>query len=307
MNMTVLEGIGLIGGVASVAGLLYAINYARRSRRVKMLVYDTSLSVPLATAQSPEDEYSLSVIFQRKDKAEERIASAHVQFLRFANLGKEPVRRSDIAPANPLRVNVDGVRTLDIALSHASRPVARVDIAGVCLGKEHSHADLTFDFLDFQDGGVVKILTEGGRGKITISGDIIGMPEGIRRCDEIHPLGLLNKIGGVLVGLLMISALILVPFEYRWITGSWQHVWVLTLPFFAIIFPGVIIAIVASTLWPSEKVPLPNTLALPRWFTRLPMYIFHHHPDMYRGAFFSDDRDLRIKNGKSEKEVKNNQ
>jgi hypothetical protein len=100
--MTVLEGVGLIGGVVSVAGLLCAIYYARKSRRVKMLVYDTSWSVPLATAQSPEDEYSLSVIFRRKGEAEERIANAHVRFLRFANLGKEPIRRSDIAPANPL-------------------------------------------------------------------------------------------------------------------------------------------------------------------------------------------------------------
>jgi hypothetical protein len=113
------------------------------------------------------------------------------------------------------------VRTLDITLSRASRPVARVDVANMYLVKEHSHADLTFDFLDFRDGGVVKIVTEGGKGKITISGDIIGIPEGIRHCDEIRPLGLSNKIEGALVTLSVDSGLLLVPFAYRWITGSW--------------------------------------------------------------------------------------
>lgn len=297
--MTVLEGIGLVGGVASVSGLLYAIYYARRNRRVKMLLYDTSLSIQLATAQSPEDEYTLSVIFERKGEKEERISNAQVQFLLFANLGKEPIRRCDIAPANPLQINIDGVRTLDIALSSSSRPVAGVNIENIELGKEHAQAELTFDFLDFQDGGVVKILTEGGRAKINMRGDIIGMPEGIRRCDEIRNLGLLNKIGGVLSFLFLSLALVLIPFAYRWITGSWQHVWVLALPFVAMIVPGIIIAIIASTIWPSEKVPLPKSLRLPPWFTRLPMYLFQRHPEMHRVLSLRYEREARSKDEES--------
>lgn len=305
--MTVLEGIGLVGGVASVSGLLYAMYYARRSRRIKMLLYDTSWAVPLATAQSPEDDYSLSVIFERKGETEERISSAHVQFLRFANLGKEPIRRGDIAPANPLRVNIDGVRTLDIALSGSSRPVARVDIANIDLGREHAQADLTFDFLDFQDGGVVKILTEGGRAKINMSGDIIGMPEGIRRCDEIRPIGLLNKVGGVLSFLFLTSALVLVPFAYRWITGSWQHAWVLAFPFVALIVPAIIIAIIASTIWPNEEVPLPKSLRFPQWFTRLPMSIFRRYPGMSRDLLFMYEGKVSSKEEESGSEKRSNQ
>jgi len=264
-----------------------------------MLLYDTSLSVPLATAQSPEDEYSLSVIFKRKGEMEERISSANVQFLIFANLGKEPIRRCDIAPANPLRINIDGERTLDIALSSSSRTVAGIDIANIELGKEHTQAELTFDFLDFQDGGVIKILTEGESAKINMSGDIIGMPEGIRRCDEIRNLGLLNKIGGVLSFFLLSLAVVLVPFAYRWITASWQHVWVLMLPFVAMIAPAIIIAIIASTIWPSKKVSLPKSLRLPPWFTRMPMYIFHRHPEMQRELFLRYESEIRSKDEES--------
>jgi len=283
--MTLLEAVGLVGGVASVAGLLYAIYYARRNRRVKLLTYDTTSSVPLATAQSPEDDYSLAVLFQRKDGPEERIGSVHVQFLRFANIGREPIRRADIAPSSPLRICVDGSRVLDIALSASSRPVTKAEVTNVKLATEHSEADIIFDFLDYQDGGVVKILTEGGSAKARLSGDIIGMPEGINRTDEIRSLGLLNKLGCALGGVLQLTALVLAVFAFRWITGSWQHFWILALPFVALFFPGIIIAIIASTIWPSEEVPLPASLVLPKWFRRLPHYRMLSHPDT-RGVVF---------------------
>jgi len=277
--MTTIEAIGIIGTLASIAGLIYAIYYAKNSRRVKLFLYDTSWSVPLATAQSPEEDYILSVLFQRKGQGEERLSSAHVSFLRFANLGKEPIRGTDIAPANPVRVSVKGCRVLDIALAGASRPVAKVVVSGVVLGKEESHADIAFDFLDYQDGGVVKILTEGVRGKVMLTGDIIGMPSGIRRCDEVRSLGLLNKLGCTLGVLFQIAALVVSVFVFRWITGSWQNIWVLCLPFIALVLPGVIIGIVASTIWPDQEVSLPQSLALPQWFRSLLRYRMLRHPE----------------------------
>lgn len=267
--MTILESFGLIGTLASIAGLLYGIYYARANRRVKSLLYDTSLPVPLATAQSPEDAYSLSVVFCRKGEIEERISSAHVQFLRFANLGRESIRRTDIAPSNPLRVYVQGARTLDISLSSASRAVNCVTASGVELTDHSAYVDITFDFLDFQDGGVVKVLTEGGRAKIRLVGDIIGMPEGIRQCNEVQSIGLFNIIGFAFGCLFQIAALVLAILAYNWITGSWTHVWVLALPFVAIILPGIIIAIIASTIWPDQKIRLPSSLGFPKWFQEL--------------------------------------
>lgn len=306
--MNTLEAIGLIGGLASIAGLLYVIYYARKNRREKLLVYDTSSSVPLATAQSPEDDYELSVTFQRKGQEEERILSANVQFLRFANIGKEPIRRTDIAPANPLRINVDRGRTLDISLSGTSRSVTRVEVSNIKLGAEHSHADVTFDFLDFEDGGVIKILTEGGKAKLTLRGDIIGMPDGVRKSDEIRSLGFLNKIGYTLGGMFQLSALILAVFAYRWITGSWAHIWMLTLPFVALFLPAIIIAIIAATIWPDSEVSLPATLGLPRWFRRLPYYRMFRDPEAREAMFYGgselveDEPDFQIENNNQQKD-----
>ena len=232
---------------------------------MKFLLYDTSLPVPLATAQSPEDDYSLSVVFCRKGEKEERISSAHVQFLRFANLGRESIRRTDIAPSNPLRVYVQGARTLDISLSSASRAVNGVTASGVELTDHSAYADINFDFLDFQDGGVVKVLTEGGSAKIQLVGDIIGMPEGIRHCNEVQSIGLINIIGIALGCLFQIAALVLAILTYNWITGSWTHVWVLALPFMAFILPGIIIALIAATVWPRSN----DSLAIESWVTEV--------------------------------------
>ncbi len=284
--MNTLEAIGLIGGLASMAGLLYAIYYARENRREKILAYDTSWSVPIATAQSPEDDYTLSVSFHRKGHDEERISSVHVQFLRFANMGKEPIRRTDIAPVNPFRINVDKGRVLDISLSGTSRSVTKIEVSNIKLDSEHSHADVTFDFLDFEDGGVIKVLTEGGKAKLTLTGDIIGMPAGIRKSDEIRSLGFLNKIGCALGGIFQLAALVLAIFAYRWITGSWSYIWILTLPFVALFLPAIIIGIIAATIWPDSEVSLPTTLGLPQWFRRLPHYRMLRDPEVREAMFY---------------------
>lgn len=263
--MTTLEAIGLISGIASIAGFFYAIYYARVSRREKLLVYKPTGPIPLATAVSPEDHYQLSVLFQRPGGPEERIGSAHVRFVRIANLGKEPIRRIDIAPASPLKLVVDGVRVLDIAISSVSRSVIGLKLDDPRYTDDAAEVLLTFDFLDHEDGGVIRILTVGGRGEVTVIGDIVGMPDGIKRSDEVRSLGMLNKLGCGLGVCLQIAAIAMAPLAFRWITGSWSNVWLLALPFLALALPAIIVGLVASTLWPKDELAFPASLCLPEW------------------------------------------
>lgn len=267
--MDIWNAIGLIGGVASIAGLVYAIYYARQTRKVKLLVFDTSMSVPLATAVSPENDYKLSITFRRGDLPEEKIKSAHVRFLRFANLGKEPIRREDIAPANPVAVIVQGVRTLDISLAGVTRSVNKLEISELSISEDVSRAEIEFDFLDYQDGGVIKILTQGGKGSTRLSGDIIGMPSGIKPASDVRSFGVLNTIGCSLGVIMQLAALALMFYTFYWATGSWRGVWLLVLPFLALFVPVIIFAIVASTIWPDQGLSFPSTLSLPNWFRRL--------------------------------------
>jgi hypothetical protein len=266
--MDVWNTIGLVGGIASIAGLVYAISYARQSRRVKLLVFDASIPVALATAVSPENDYKLSVSFQRGSN-EEKIKSAHVRFVRFANLGKEPIRREDIAPANPLAVVVEGVRTLDISIAGVSRAVNKVGLSELSLSETLSRVEIELDFLDYQDGAVLKILTEGGQGTTKLTGDIIGMPSGIKRFDDGRPFRFLNAIGCSLGVIMELAALGLMVYTFYWVTGAWKGVWLLLLPFVALFAPALIFIIVATTIWPDQGLSFPRALAVPEWFHRL--------------------------------------
>lgn len=265
--MTTLEAIGLIGGIASIAGFVYAIYYARTTARRKELVYDATPAVPLATIVAPEDEQALKITFRRRgEESEEVIRSAFVRFLRFANLGREPIRKSDIAPSNPLRLMVSGVRVLDISSAGARREVSRIEVTPVEQTTEGASALISFDFLDHFDGGLIKILTTEPEGEVQLLGDIIGMPEGIKTAADLRPRGVLNTLGCTLGVLLQISALVLTPLVYRWTTGGWEYVWLLVLPVLAVLLPGVLVGIIASTIWPDTEPRFPRELSPPKWF-----------------------------------------
>jgi hypothetical protein len=267
--MTFLQAIGLVGGLASMAGLVYAIYYARQNRKIKLFVFDRSPAMSLARVVSPEENYSISLTFAQKGEPEQKIESVYVSFLRFANLGKDPIRRQDIAPANRLRLEVEGAKTLDIAVTGVSREVCNIELGNISRGGLISSADVLFDFLDHNDGAVLKVLTENRPKWVKLCGDIIGMPDGIRRSDKVRSLGVVNTIGAILSILFYIAAFVLTPFTYRWITGSWTHVWVLILPFIALMVPPIIIFFVGGMIWPSKELRLPKGLILPPWFDRL--------------------------------------
>lgn len=266
--MSTAEAIGLVGGLASIAALLIVIRYAFQYRRAKYLVYEVSKPVPLAMAASPEDTYKLSVTFQREGEPEERLESVFVRFLRFANVGREPVRRADIAPANPLRVEVQRVRTLDIGLVATSRPVNAVAVSNQSVSESTSSANVSFDFLDSQDGAVIRVLTVGGTGTLRLCGDIIGMPHGIKDVDEVRSRGWLNRLGCALGTLLVLSSFVLSFVAFYWVTGAWTNVWLLFLPFVSLIIPAFIIVIVTE-IWPARVPPFPPSLAFPGWLRPL--------------------------------------
>jgi hypothetical protein len=268
--MNFLDAVYLVAGLASIGGFVLAIYYARKSRRMKVLIYETTSPVALATSYSPEGDYKLAVTYQRKGFQEERFESVYTRFLRFANLGRESIRREDIAPANPIQVKIDGVRTLDIALTQVSRRVNNIEITGQSISENSASAGLAFDYLDHDDGGLIQILTVTSQGAVSLMGDVIGMPNGIRNVDETHSETRLSKLGPALAILFLASSLAISIMSYRWITGSWRNGWLLSLPFIALGIALIIIAL-ATTIWPSGKPAFPRSLSTPSWFGSLLM------------------------------------
>lgn len=269
--MGILGIIGIVAGIIGIVGVVYTIYYGRKNQRKKLLVYENSPAIPLAQAYSPEDDYKLSVVFQRKGSNEERIESVYTTFLKFANLGREPIRGSDIAPANPVKVNIEGARTLDIQIAGITREVNNVYIRNHVIEDEEASAEVCFDFLDYQDGSLVKILTVGNKGKISLSGDIIGMPEGIRNIEETSGSKFEGTISGWVAGIVFVAAVALSAFIHYWVTGSWNHVWLILVPLGVLLLVVVAIAIVAWA-WPSGRPSFPKSLDLPKWCRSFPLY-----------------------------------
>lgn len=279
--MNALEALGLVGGIASIAGLVYALYYGRTSIRRKLLAYDLTPAVPFATVFQPDETHHLAVVYQHGDGPEERIDAAFIRFVRFANFGREPIRREDIAPANPVRIVVRGARTLDIALVGSRRDVCRVEVAQIEHSDDEVVARLTFDFLDEQDGGMARIVTANDFGDVAIEGDIIGMPGGVHHASELKPRSFWYRVGCTLGIVIQSAAIAVTPFIYKWVTGTWQNAWLLVLPLLALIVPGVIVAIVSATVWPSDDPQFPRELTLPNWFDSRLYLIRHAHMESF--------------------------
>ena len=130
---------------------------------------------------------------------------------------------------------------------------------------------MRFDFLDYKDGALIKILTVGNKGKISLSGDIIGMPEGIKNIEETSGSKSETNIPGWVVGIGFLAVMASSAFIYYWVTSSWNYVWLIMVPWGVLIFFIVLIAIV-TWAWPSGRPSFPKSLDLPKWCRHFPLY-----------------------------------
>lgn len=263
-----MEIVGLVGGVVGVVGIIYTIYYGRRGQKKKLMVYEVSKSIPLAQAFSPEGDYKLFVLFQRKGSIEEKIESVYTTFLKFANLGKESIRGGDIAPANPLKVAIEGVRILDIQLAGTTRGVNNVSLSNQVMENEQASAYVNFDFLDHRDGALIKILSVGNKGKISLEGDIIGMPEGINNIDQVRPslVRSRNMFKRAWMISLFVAGSILAGFICYWATGNPRNIWLMFLPWGVYIVLAIIFVMFDEIrVWLRGGLSFPRSLDLPRW------------------------------------------
>lgn len=189
MNLDWITALGIFGTLVSVVGLIYAWAVARRSERRKILTYKFSSPLSLARVLPDRIEHRLSIIYEREGAEPINIKGAYLWVITLGNIGREPVRREDIAPSDPLRVVVENAKVLDIAHAGISRAVINFDVAPFEeKGDELADSILSFDFMDYRDAASVRVLTDSAEARISIRGTIIGMPEGVREQDELGTL-----------------------------------------------------------------------------------------------------------------------
>lgn len=152
---------------------------------------------------------------------------------------------------------------MGLGLSAVSRAVCSIAITPF----DSKGALIAFDFLDYRDGALLKILTEDRPISIKLVGDIIGMPQGIRTTESLTKSPFLNWCAGVLIALLFSASFAGAAVIFHSVVGSWKHIWVLLLPFGALFIPAIVIALVAA-IWPDKSSSFADTLRAPAWYRK---------------------------------------
>ena len=266
--MNALNIIGVVGGLASIVGLVYAFYHAKKLVRIKRIIYEASESIPIAMATKTK-KHRFTLLYGTEDKREE-IESAYLTYLRFANFGKEPIRRGDFVSRNPVRIVIKGCRILDIGIATVRREVTGIEIRNTSNIEDEASSELTWEFLDHKDGARIGILTDGKPRHVKLSGDIVGMPQGIQNFAEIRPSRRDRRVVYGTSITLLVSAAILNGYIFKWTTGAWSHVWLLVIPILTLfaVLSGIIL--VTALLYPSSKRFWGSELSfLPRFVPRL--------------------------------------
>lgn len=238
--------LSVLGAAASFIGI-YAFYWQFSTERKKLFAFEISQGFSVASASDVGGDYRLSVHFTPADGVEEEVEGAFVQFVRFANLGREPIYNRDIAPANPLQVKVSGTQVLDISIADVRRRVNQIKLLDPKLAASAGSAAIVFDYLDYRDGALVRILTAGEAKQVEICGDVIGMPAGIVKT---APPSSSTRVSNIGFGAFLLAELALfgaIVFLFHHILGTWKGVWLLALPFPAFVLPIVIALLIGES------------------------------------------------------------
>jgi hypothetical protein len=178
----------IIVGLVTIAGFVYAIDYNRRNSRRKLLTHDITSPLSLISVLSEGTEDRLSITYEREGSEPVKIENAYLYYVRVANLGEEPIRREDLATSDPLRLDILNGTVLNLASVSVTRDVLNFDLSPLAqTGEGVSSSQLSFDFLDYRDGALIKVLTDSSSSQVMLKGTIIGMPQGIARTSELDP------------------------------------------------------------------------------------------------------------------------
>lgn len=266
MDWNLVMGMG--GLILSVIGLAYAVYEKRKSKREKNLVYEVIPPVPAAEVIEGQSNYSLRVVYERPDEEPVNVENATIQYIRFTNFGKIPITRSDLAQADPLRLEIsvtDGT-ILDVSLVSATRDVCQITTGQQRQDNNITSVVLDFDFLDYQDGGLIQVLSDTQDIETALRGTVVGMPSGIRETKVLTEPSEVPSWGCAVWAAIVVLGLVATPFIYRSVIGSWDCVWLLSLPLAALLLPSIFFSLILIVLEPRAECKFPERLVLPPWY-----------------------------------------
>lgn len=259
--------LGILGVALSLISLAYAVYVTFKSRREKRLLYDVTPTAALVDAVPRDSNHAIKIVYERPGLPSETVDGVFVQFVRFTNFGRVPIRKEDLAYNDPLRIEAKGGKILDISLVRVARDVCRIKLSPAKEEGDRSVVNLDFDFLDYMDGGLIQIASDSIDTSVIMSGTIVEMPSGIK---QGGPRSYSMSVEGPAAALLLATwaaVLVATPLVFRIVMGSWNNVWLMFLPILSLAFPIIVLIITATVLGIGRREPkYPGALNLPPWF-----------------------------------------
>ena len=278
--MTLSNIISAVGGFASIVGLILLLWYARKSSSGKQIFYGVSEHVALASAFST-DVNRFTVLYGPKGEQEE-IQSAFLTEFRFANFGREPIRADDFVSRNPVKLLVEGCKVLDISMSGVAREVNGIRLKDVETEGDKASAEVLWDFLDHKDGARIRVLSDGRPRNLEMVGDIVGMPQGIQNIKIASASWGQRGLLTLTLVLVLSSLCMWNAHLYKWVMGTWSHIWLLLTPLLTISLFFIISSVAMKLIIPERRGRwAPNLSFMPWYLPRLVTIAFTDSPDLY--------------------------
>jgi hypothetical protein len=278
--MTLSNMISAVGGLASIAGLILLLWYARKSSSGKQIFYGVSENVPLASAFST-DVNRFTVLYGPKGEQEE-IQSAFLTEFRFANFGRDPIGADDFVPRNPVKILVEGCKVLDISMSGVAREANSIRLKDVKKQRNKASVEVLWDFLDHKDGARIRVLSDGRPKNLEMVGDIVGMPQGIQNIKVARASRGQRAIMTLTLVFVLSSLCMWNAYLYKWVTGVWSHIWLLLTPLLTIALFFTLSSVVMKLIIPERRGRwAPNLSFMPWYLPRLVTIAFTDSPDLY--------------------------
>jgi hypothetical protein len=261
--------LAVTGFIITVASLGYAVYVKRVTQREKRLVYEVLKPISIAEVINGSSGYSLKVIYQQRGQEDVYVDKAFLYYLRILNTGKEAIKKEDIPKGDPLTLVLTNEKILDVALVNTTNETCRVSLDNGERFHTRSTITLSFDFLDYQDGMLIRVISYGNKLNISLTGTVIGMPGGAIRLKEVSVRQEITGLGCIIPIIVTIGLLAYTPFIYNKIMETWDNVWIIFLPIVMLLVSSLLFALAAMIIFrPKRNVRFPSQLAIPDWYLR---------------------------------------
>jgi len=214
-NLKSLGPSAYIGYVLGIIGLFLTWkSYVYGKKKVKLFSRTINLIQGLSSA------YSDLEVYYRGEKQNNISVTKFV----FWNSGRQPIRKQDIADKEPLRIQAfNNVKLLDVKLLHPKIENSNCLLLNKADNEPLKTCEITFDFLDQNEGFVVQTIHTGNKpGDVILLGKIIGLgnfplPKGVLESIFLTPTTKSDRKSGIFfVCLFLIGSI-----YFLYITHSW--------------------------------------------------------------------------------------